>query len=199
MTDQEFRKIISETKPFMFDLYRQYNGDKSTTMSPISIMLLMSMLANGASGETKKEIMRTLGVSGLSVQDLNAICKTLIKELPLTISNHIDVFNRIKLSDDFINVMHDTYKATITEGLNIDEVTLTNSIRFCHKWRKTFDEEYTAVETFYGNADKLLVRFSIESRSFFVHPPLNNRSTIEDRSADDITLKNVEQRGEPTD
>lgn len=45
MTDQEFRKIISETKPFMFDLYRQYNGDKSTTMSPISIMLLMSILA----------------------------------------------------------------------------------------------------------------------------------------------------------
>ena len=92
ITDQEFRKIISGTTPFMFDLYRQYNGDKSTTMSPISILLLMSMLANGASGETKKDIMRTLGVSGLSVQELNAICKTLIKELPLTISNHIDVF-----------------------------------------------------------------------------------------------------------
>ena len=167
MTDQEFRKIISETKPFMFDLYRQYNGDKSTTMSPISIMLLMSMLANGASGETKKEIMRTLGVSGLSVQDLNAICKTLIKELPLTISNHIDVFNRIKLSDYFINVMHDTYKATITEGLNIDEVTLTNSIRFCHKWRKTFDEEYTAVETFYGNADNENVNMMSQRGLFY--------------------------------
>ena len=151
MTDQEFRKIISETKPFMFDLYRQYNGDKSTTMSPISIMLLMSILANGASGETKKEIMRALGVSGLSIQDLNAICKTLIKELPLTISNHIDVFNRIKLSDDFITVMHDTYKATITDSLNIDGVTLANSVRFCKKWMKAFDEEYTAVETFYGN------------------------------------------------
>lgn len=115
MTDQEIRKNISETNPFMFDLYRQYNGDMSTTMSPISIMLLMSILANGASGETKKEIMRALGVSGLSVQDLNAICKTLIRELPLSISNRIDVYNRIKLSDDFINVMHDTYKATITE------------------------------------------------------------------------------------
>lgn len=75
ITDQEFRKIISGTTPFMFDLYRQYNGDKSTTMSPISILLLMSMLANGASGETKKDIMRTLGVSGLSVQELNAIAK----------------------------------------------------------------------------------------------------------------------------
>ena len=64
ITDQEFRKIISGTTPFMFDLYRQYNGDKSTTMSPISILLLMSMLANGASGETKKDIMRTLGVRG---------------------------------------------------------------------------------------------------------------------------------------
>lgn len=52
MTDQEFRKSISETKTFMFALYRQYNGDKLTTMSPISIMLLMSMLANGASGES---------------------------------------------------------------------------------------------------------------------------------------------------
>lgn len=28
MTDQEFRKSISETEPFMFGLYRQYNGDK---------------------------------------------------------------------------------------------------------------------------------------------------------------------------
>ena len=115
MTDQKIRKSISGTTPFLFDLYRQYNGDKSTTMSPISIMLLMSILANGASGETKKEIMRALGVSGLCVQDLNAICRTLIRELPLSISNRIDVYNRIKLSDDFINVMHDTYKATITE------------------------------------------------------------------------------------
>lgn len=39
MTDQEIRKSISGTNPFMFDLYRQYNGDKSTTMSPVSIML----------------------------------------------------------------------------------------------------------------------------------------------------------------
>lgn len=75
--------------------------------------------------------MRALGVSGLSIQDLNAIYKTLIRELPLNISNRIDVYNRIKLSDDFINVMHDTYKATITEGLNIDGVTLANSVRFC--------------------------------------------------------------------
>ena len=139
MTDQEIRKNISETNPFMFDLYRQYNGDMSTTMSPISIMLLMSILANGASGETKKEIMRALGVSGLSIQDLNAICKTLIRELPLSISNRIDVYNRIKLSDDFINVMHDTYKATITEGLNIDGVTLANSVRFC---KKKMDESF---------------------------------------------------------
>ena len=28
MTDQEFRKSINETEPFMFGLYRQYNGDK---------------------------------------------------------------------------------------------------------------------------------------------------------------------------
>ena len=26
ITDQEFRKIISGTTPFMFDLYRQYNA-----------------------------------------------------------------------------------------------------------------------------------------------------------------------------
>ena len=138
MTDQVIRKNISDTNPFMFDLYRQYNGEKSTTMSPISIMLLMSILANGASGETKKEIMRALGVSGLSVQDLNAICKTLIRELPLSISSRIDVYNRIKLSDDFINVMHDTYKATITEGINIDGVTLANSVRFCKKMDESF-------------------------------------------------------------
>ena len=93
MTDQVIRKNISDTNPFMFDLYRQYNGEKSTTMSPISIMLLMIILANGASGETKKESMRALVVSGLSVQDLIAICKTLIIELPLSISNRIDVYN----------------------------------------------------------------------------------------------------------
>ena len=167
MTDQKIRKSISGTTPFLFDLYRQYNGDKSTTMSPISIMLLMSILANGASGETKKEIMRALGVSGLCVQDLNAICRTLIRELPLSISNRIDVYNRIKLSDDFINVMHDTYKATITEGLNIDGVTLVNSVRFCKKWMKAFDEEYTAVETFYGNASNENVNMMSQRDLFY--------------------------------
>ena len=59
------------------------------------------------------------------------------------------------------------YKATITEGLNIDGVTLANSVRFCKKWMNAFDEEYTAVETFYGNASNENVNMMSQHDLFY--------------------------------
>ena len=131
MNAQEVRENICRTNHFMFDLYRQCKGDKSITMSPISIMLLMGMIVNGASGETQEEIMRVLGVNDLSVQDFNSICKVLVRELPLCISNCVDVNYQIKLSEGYIRILHDVYKATVNESPDIDWAILTNSVRFC--------------------------------------------------------------------
>lgn len=149
MNDKDIRNNISRTNPFMFDLYRLCKGDKSIVMSPVSIMLLVSMVANGASGETQGEILKALGTRELSIQELNGICKILMEELPLRINNSIGVNNELKMSDEYVRIIHDVYQATINRDSDIDWVTLTNSVQFCGTWLNTFNDKYTITEPFY--------------------------------------------------
>ena len=187
MNAQEVRENICRTNHFMFDLYRQCKGDKSITMSPISIMLLMGMIVNGASGETQEEIMRALGVNDLSVQDFNSICKVLERELPLSITNCVDVNSQIKLSDDYIKILDDVYKATVNESPDIDWAILTNSVRFCQNWENAFEEEYTDVKKFYGNA-------GTENINMMAQRDLYHYMSDKDYSAVDLPYQNMRYR-----
>uniref|UniRef100_UPI004025F85A serpin family protein n=1 Tax=Prevotella sp. TaxID=59823 RepID=UPI004025F85A len=61
-----------------FDLMRTQAGMDSKVVSPISVSYLMAMLANGANGATRAEIMKTLGEDDRQMDALTEVCKSLI-------------------------------------------------------------------------------------------------------------------------
>lgn len=62
-------------------LWKEAEENKTVFISPASISLALSMVLNGASGETRKAMAKTLGVPADKLDEVNAAVKELIAEL----------------------------------------------------------------------------------------------------------------------
>ena len=78
MADQ--LKMIQENNAFAVNLFNSVEGLGSAVVSPLSATYLMAMLANGADGQTRSEILKTLGWEGRSVDDINAVCRMIMDD-----------------------------------------------------------------------------------------------------------------------
>lgn len=64
--------LINRANQFAIDLFRTQTGMDSKVISPVSVSFLMGMLANGADGTTKEEILATIaGDKNISIDELN--------------------------------------------------------------------------------------------------------------------------------
>ena len=143
---------ISDDMLFTDKLNAQMPTDKNYMFSPISIKMALALAANGASGETKEEILNALGVS--SLDDFNALSKDLIERysqtdiLSLNIANSIWM-NKDKTSQSF----SDDYKKTATEYYNADvkSVKNSNAVKEINSW--VSDKTNGKIPTIIQNAD----------------------------------------------
>ncbi len=78
----EQKKIVTESNQFAIDLFKTVSktSDDNQAISPMSMGYMLSMLANGASGNTLDEFLTLLGSS--NIDELNALYSTYQKELP---------------------------------------------------------------------------------------------------------------------
>ena len=123
-------ELIKKNNDFSFNLFRTINAldkeKKSNFLSPISVTYLLSMLNDGAAGETSKEIMAMLGFGDSDAQSINELCKAMIEGAPkvdpnvsVDISNYIAANSHmnVKLEDLFKKDM-DTYYQAETASLD---------------------------------------------------------------------------------
>lgn len=117
---------LSDDILFADKLDAQMPKDKNYMFSPLSIKLALSLAANGASGETKNEILKATGISNLD--EFNNLSKDLIARysktdvLSLNIANSIWM-NKDKTPQNFSNA----YKKIATEYYDADVKTINNS------------------------------------------------------------------------
>src|SRR5262245_21134637 len=67
-------KLVAANNRFGFDLFNQLQlKDKGHNIfySPLSVVLALSMTYNGAAGETGEAMQRTLGIEGMSLDEIN--------------------------------------------------------------------------------------------------------------------------------
>lgn len=135
-TDEE-RKVIDGNNEFAVNLFRQVSGFDSKVVSPMSVSYLMGMLANGADGQTRQEIMDAIGCKGIAVEQLNEFYGQMIKcagsfdkATTIDIANYIALNKRFNLKKSFAEVMRNSYQAGI-ESLDFSSAASTHKI---NKW-----------------------------------------------------------------
>ena len=137
---------------FADKLNAQMPANKNYMFSPLSVKMALALAANGAEGDTKNEILNTLGVKNLD--EFNTLSKDLIKRysqtdiLSLNIANSIWI-NKDKTTQNFSK----NFKNIATEYYNADVKTVDNknAVGEINSWVK--DKTKGKIPQIIDNAD----------------------------------------------
>lgn len=114
---------VENSNEFAWKFFKEVSkGEQQDVfVSPLSVTYALGMLANGAVGDTQKEILEGLEFRSGKVDDINSLCHQLMMESPkldkstkVSIANAV-VANKSKpLQPDFKNVVEKQYQALVT-------------------------------------------------------------------------------------
>ncbi|MFT3903814.1 MAG: serpin family protein [Niabella sp.] len=117
--------VANNITDFSFSFFRQLQKDPKVSgnvfASPLSLHIALGMLVNGATDETKAEIMDVLKAGNLTQDELNEAYKTLLAELPkadkkvnLGLANSVWYKNNFPVEKSYLTTMKDVFEAQIT-------------------------------------------------------------------------------------
>ncbi|WP_301110182.1 serpin family protein [Sporosarcina sp.] len=126
------------------------NDGGNVFVSPVSLFMALSMLQNGAEGETRKEIITAIQAEDMSPDELNQANASLLDHLQnletdtvITIANSVWLNDEHTLQTEFKNLLHDYYLA-VAEEIDISK---SKSADLINKW---------ASESTNGKIDKIV-------------------------------------------
>lgn len=118
--------LVNSGNNFAFDLFRSILAesaeDENIIISPLSVSVALSMTLNGASGQTREDMLATLGISGLPDDEINQAYRDLAEAL-LEVDRrvNIQIANSVWIEEDFspkktfIDVLKEYYNADTGE------------------------------------------------------------------------------------
>ncbi len=112
-------QMVSGTADFAFRMLQEagksYEDIDNMVMSPLSASFALSMLANGAEGDTRKEITNVLGFTEFDMQFVNEYNFMMLNRLPdLDNTVTLTFANSLWLNDGF--KVYDSYKKSLMSG-----------------------------------------------------------------------------------
>ena len=126
-------KLVQASNSFSFSLLnKSLDGTAENRMiSPLSVSQALSMTLNGASGTTLEAIQKTLGLEGLTKEEINTICfdltTALLKADPnvvMNIANSIWIRKDFTVLDPFI-ITNQTYYSAQVSKIDFNTAALT--------------------------------------------------------------------------
>lgn len=131
--------IIAKNNTFAVKLFEKTAKMQSTVISPISVSYLMAMLANGANGQTKADIMKALQLEEKDLDEMNALYKMMIQRYgntgngtTLNIANYFAMNKEVNLEDAYANKMKNIYNA----GIESLDFTSSKTTAHINNWCK---------------------------------------------------------------
>ena len=168
---QEQKVFANDNNGFILNFLKTANdidqSGKSFIYSPLSIIYVLSMVNDAATGETEKELEQILGFHEGGIQAVNEYCKKLIEGLPktdngitLNIANAIFVNKEYTLKSQFQQDMQTYYDAK-AEVLDFSSpLTLEHINRWCKE--KTND----MIPTILDNVDPDMMSYLLNAIYF---------------------------------
>lgn len=103
--EDDYQNITTASNTFGFQLLNEIEAerDENVLISPLSAFMALSMVYNGALGETKEEMAKTLHVPGISAEQLNKANASLMTKLyeHTTKQVELQIANSLWLNEDY--------------------------------------------------------------------------------------------------
>ena len=110
------RDLLAKNNTFAINLFNKTNGMDSRVISPLSVTGLMTILANGADGDTRQEILNTLGWTGASMEEINEIYGLLVKQagvidpsVTVNVADYVAVNKDNRINNEFGKTVGDLF------------------------------------------------------------------------------------------
>ncbi len=133
----ETRAAATANNSFALNLFRQTDAGGNMTISTYGVFSVLSMLANGDTGECRDEILDMFGFGEGTdgIATLNGYCSLMNRELPgldgrVKVSLANAIWSERELDENFSSVLHDTFEAEWFKEDGGDE----NGMRSINKW-----------------------------------------------------------------
>ncbi len=114
--------VRDASNDFSLSLFSQIaeSGTDNVFVSPLGVMMLNCMLANGANGDTYHEIVKTLCLSGLSKDEINNYYRTILnaliaadKKVSLSLANSLWTADGYSAKSQYKSVLKKVYGADV--------------------------------------------------------------------------------------
>ncbi len=122
---------------FAYNLFENLlRDDENLFVSPMSVSMVLSMISNGATGESYSQILNALGIESENEEDLASLNRLLLSELPsvdkavnFSLSNSVWLNNDFNAKNTFIQKCENNYDAEIykTDMYSAQVVDLINN------------------------------------------------------------------------
>ena len=159
----------------LFNQLNQKNKGKNLAISPLSIFQALSLVTNGANGETQNELLKLLDNKGMEeINEINIKIISKIKDMSsLEIANAI--MTRVSPLPSFIKIAKEIYSSEIQSLKNVQQVNkwcdnkthgkikkiidelsdnifmiILNAVYFKGLWINQFNKELTSKKIFYN-------------------------------------------------
>ena len=117
------QQMLEKSNDFSLNLLRQVYANETAEnviISPLSASMALSMLANGADGETLSQVKDALGFGEWSDEDVNEFNKLMMYALPrldtctrMTLANSLWLKTGFPVKDDFVNIKKLSFNAEV--------------------------------------------------------------------------------------
>lgn len=160
------KEVVDSANTFAFDLFRpiveEDNGGQNLMISPFSITSALSMVLNGAAGDTYDAVSHTLRYNNRTLQEINETYLKLMREMisvdprvTMEIANSVWVEKRLVVKQSYIDALKVWYLA---EARNID-VSDPGAVDLVNGWieEKTHDKIRDMIEYLSPDLAMLLI------------------------------------------
>lgn len=197
----EQKAMVLKSNDFSFNLFREVycqhqtesQGQKSMFFSPMGVTFMMGMLAEGAEGETQREILKTMCLDDATAREISQMCEVLIDDAPeadrqvtLEIANAIYTNKGYEPKKEYKECIDEYYDADV-RSLDFSNAKSLNEI---NNWAK--DETN-------GKIQKVIDRLSPEAvayilNSIYFNAKWTNQFDREDTKTETFMTENGEAR-----
>ena len=152
--DEKSAQLVEADNAFGLELFqkiREESDEENLMISPLSVSVALAMAYNGADGDTKTEMKEVMKLNGLTIEEINASYKMLIKALQsldedvvFEIANAIFYADGFSVKPDFLSINEDVYEAEVSK-LNFSSPAAVETI---NNWvaEKTNDKIQKIIE-----------------------------------------------------
>lgn len=164
------KRLAESGNSFGLKLYREMNKDeigKNVFISPLSVSYALGMTLNGAAGETREAMAKTLELQGMSFDDINKSYKSLMELLTtldpdviFEIANSIWYQERFHVEQEFIDVNKEFFDALV-RALNFNDPA---SVDIINGW--VSEKTHGLIEEVIDEIDPAAIMFLINALYF---------------------------------